>query len=241
MHGTERFHQDAGAPGPSPADITGVVLAGGLSRRMAIPQSGQPSGPARAKPNPQTDPDSPPETPDKGLMPFEGQPLASWVIERLQAQVGRVVINANRHLEHWTKFGWPVLADHRTGFAGPLAGLETALREAQTDWVLTVPCDGPFFPRNLVERLGAAAMRAEAQIASAATTSQAQPVYMLVRRDALSSLSAFLDAGGRRIDAWTTTLPHVTVIFDDERAFANLNTPEEFTAAQRSNESTGHA
>jgi molybdopterin-guanine dinucleotide biosynthesis protein A len=162
------------------------------------------------------------------LLEFQGEPLAASVLRRLQPQVGPVLINANRNLEAWAKFRLPVLPDQRQGFAGPLAGLETALQSAVTPWVLTVPCDGPCLPEDLVEQLAAAALRAQALVASARTVTQAHPVYMLVRRDALGSLTSFLDAGRRRIDAWTATLPHIEVVFPDEAAFANLNTPEDF-------------
>lgn len=171
-------------------------------------------------------------TTDKGLLNFRGRPLAARVLERLRPQVGPVLINANRHLEAWSQFGETLVSDRRTGFAGPLAGLEAALQAVQTPWVLTVPCDGPAFPLDLAARLGEAALQHAAQVASARTATQAHPVYMLVHESALPSLTAFLDSGRRRIDAWMATLPHIEVVFQDESAFANLNTPEEFAAAQ---------
>lgn len=200
---------------PTRDGITGVLLAGGLSRRMAEP-SAQPSVPSI----------------DKGLLNFQGQPLAVHILGRLRPQVSSVLINANRHLEAWAQFGAPVVTDRRDGFAGPLAGLEAALSAASSPWVLTVPCDGPLFPLDLAQHLSTAAHQQEAWVASARTDTQAHPVYMLVHRAALPSLIAFLDSGRRRIDAWTATLPHVEVVFADESAFANLNTPQEFAAAQ---------
>jgi FdhD protein len=225
MQGADRFIQDAPPASPARQDITGVLLAGGLSRRMS-PEQPKPSS-ENQQHHPHAEiPLNP--SPDKGLLDFQGEPLAASVLRRLQPQVGPVLINANRNLEAWAQFMHPVLPDRREGFAGPLAGLETALQSASTPWVLTVPCDGPCLPEDLVDRLAAAAVRAQVLVASARTATQSHPVYMLVRRDALSSLTKFLDDGRRRIDAWTATLPHVEVVFPDEAAFANLNTPEDF-------------
>lgn len=231
MQGAERFSQDAPPESPSRQDITGVLLAGGLSRRMT-PEKPRETSSQTA--HDRASAGRPEASPDKGLMDFRGEPLAAAVLKRLMPQVGTVIINANRHLETWARFGYPVLTDRREGFAGPLAGLETALHHASTPWVLTVPCDGPCLPDDLVSRLAAAAVRAQALVASARTATQAHPVYMLVRRDALNSLTGFLDSGRRRIDAWTATLPHVEVVFPDEAAFANLNTPDDFLSAPRS-------
>lgn len=228
MQGADRFIQDAPPAKPRRQDITGVLLAGGLSRRMRpgplepFTQNQQQTAHIDVPVNP---------SPDKGLLDFQGEALAATVLRRLQPQVGPVLINANRNLKAWTQFGHRVLPDQRQGFAGPLAGLETALQNAGTPWVVTVPCDGPCLPEDLVEQLAAAAVRAQVLVASARTATQSHPVYMLVRRDALSSLTRFLDDGRRRIDAWTATLPHVEVVFPDEAAFANLNTPEDFLRA----------
>lgn len=218
---------------PTPDRITGVLLAGGLSSRMTKRSDAPPALPTAT-------PESPPDaTPiDKGLLSFQGQPLAARVLQRLRPQVGRVLINANRQLEAWAQFGEPLVSDRREGFAGPLAGLEAALHAAQTPWILTVPCDGPAFPLDLAVRLGGAARQRTALVSSARTTTQAHPVYMLVHQSALASLTHFMNSGRRRIDAWTATLPHVEVVFEDELAFANLNTPEEFAAAQAAVESS---
>lgn len=197
------------------ACITGILLAGGLSRRMA----GLAQAPALS-------------SIDKGLLNFQGRPLAAHSLQRLRPQVGSVLINTNRQLEAWAQFGDPVFTDRREGFAGPLAGLEAALHAAQTPWVLTVPCDGPFFPVDLAERLSEAVHQQSAWVATARTAAQVHPVYLLAHQAALPALTRFLDSGRRRIDAWTATLPHVEVVFPDEAAFANLNTPEEFAAAQ---------
>jgi molybdopterin-guanine dinucleotide biosynthesis protein A len=118
------------------------------------------------------------------------------------------------------------------GFAGPLAGLQAALAAATTDWIVTAPCDSPFLPDDLVARLARAAVAHGATLAVARTFDQPHPVFALVRRDVEPHLSAFLAAGGRKIDAWYATLPIVEVAFDDEAdAFRNINTAAEHAAA----------
>jgi molybdopterin-guanine dinucleotide biosynthesis protein A len=188
------------------ADVTGVVLAGGLGRRMGGV--------------------------DKGLVPLAGRPMIAHVLERLRPQVGTLVINANQNRDRYEKFGHPVIADEVGGFAGPLAGLHAGMTFATSPYVATVPCDSPFLPADLVARLALAIEREHAQLAVAHTFAQAHPVFALVARDVLPHLTAFLAAGGRKIDAWYATLAVVAVPFDDEEAaFRNINTADELAAA----------
>ncbi|MFZ5511262.1 MAG: molybdenum cofactor guanylyltransferase MobA [Pseudomonadota bacterium] len=182
--------------------ITGLVLAGGLGRRMGGV--------------------------DKGLRPFRGKPMVAWALERLRPQVDTILINANQNLEAYQAFGHPVISDRIGGFAGPLAGLHAGLLAATTPLLVTVPCDSPFLPADLVARLAAARAAQDADLAVARTGDQPHPVFSLVRREVLDSLSRFLEGGGRKIDAWYSALRVVEVAFDDEaEAFANINTPQE--------------
>lgn len=184
--------------------ITGVVLAGGLGRRMGGI--------------------------DKGLQPLHGQPLVHWVIERLAPQVDELLINANQNGERYAAFGHPVVPDRIPGFAGPLAGLHAALTRARHPLVATAPCDSPFLPQDLVARLAQALFAADAELAVARTLDQPHPVFCLCRRSLLPHLSAFLAAGGRGIMRWHATLKAVEVGFDDEAAaFENLNTREDLS------------
>jgi molybdopterin-guanine dinucleotide biosynthesis protein A len=187
-------------------DVTGLVLAGGMGRRMGGV--------------------------DKGLVLLDGRPMVAHVIERLTRQVGAIVINANQNVEQYAALGYPVVSDSIGGFAGPLAGLHAGLLAAQTPYVATAPCDSPFLPLDLVSRLAAGLASAQAQLAVAHTFAQPHPVFALVSREVLPHLSAFLDGGGRKIDAWYATLRVVPVQFDDaEDAFRNINTPDELAAA----------
>ena len=182
--------------------ITGVILAGGLGRRMGGI--------------------------DKGLQELRGRPLAAWVVERLAPQVDELLINANQNTERYAAFGHRVVADQIPDFAGPLAGLHAALTAASHPLVATAPCDSPFLPADLVSRLFSALTANEADLAVARTFDQPQPVFCLCRRSVLPHLTEFLAGGGRKIDRWYTTLKVVEVSFDDEAdAFENINTREE--------------
>ena len=188
------------------ADVTGIVLAGGQGRRMGGV--------------------------DKGLVDLDGTPMIAHVLARLVPQVGDVLINANQNLDRYRAFGYPVVPDAVGGFAGPLAGLHAGMTRASRGFVVTVPCDSPFLPRDLVPRLRAKLDEKGAQLAVAKTFDQPHPVFALVRRDLLPNLAAFLASGGRKIDAWYAAFRAVEVAFDDEAlAFRNINTADELAAA----------
>ncbi len=187
--------------------ITGVVLAGGLGRRMGGV--------------------------DKGLQPLRGRPMVAWVLDRFAPQVDEVLINANQNLDDYAALGHRVIADEIGGFAGPLAGLQRGLSEASHGLVATVPCDSPFLPHDLVPRLLSALDHGAAELAVAKTHQQPHPVFCLCRRSLLPHLTSFLREGGRKIDAWYASLRVVEVPFDDEAdAFRNINTPDELASAE---------
>jgi molybdopterin-guanine dinucleotide biosynthesis protein A len=182
--------------------VTGIVLAGGQGRRMGGV--------------------------DKGLQPLEGRPMVAWAIERLAPQVEAIVVNANQNLDAYRAFGYPVVSDAVGGFAGPLAGLHAGLQATRTALAVTVPCDSPFLPTDLVARLRSALEAGDAEIAVAKTGDQPHPVFSLVQRKILPHLEAFLHSGGRKIDAWYASLKVVEVSFDDQaEAFSNINTRED--------------
>ncbi len=167
---------------------------------------------------------------DKGLQLLRGKPMVSWVLGRLAPQVNEVLINANQNLEAYARFGQRVLPDEIAGFAGPLAGLHAGLQAAAHPLVVTVPCDSPFLPLDLVSRLGLAL--ADNDLAVAKTGDQPHPVFSLLRRSLLGNLKTYLDGGGRKIDAWYEPLQVIQVPFDDEaEAFRNINTLEELRSA----------
>jgi len=184
--------------------VTGVVLAGGQGRRMGGV--------------------------DKGLQLLHGKPMVAAVLARLAPQVNEIVINANQNLGTYEGFGHRVVPDAIGGFAGPLAGLHAGLGAARHPLALTAPCDSPFLPLDLLSRLRKAL--GENDLAVAKTGDQVHPVFSLVRVSVLDHLSKFLATGGRKIDAWYSTLEVVEVAFDDEAdAFRNINTRDELNSA----------
>ena len=192
---------------PTPERITGLVLAGGLGRRMGGV--------------------------DKGLSLLGGEPLVEHIIRRLAPQVGRLIINANQNHDIYAGFGYPVVGDRIEGHAGPLAGLEAGLAACTTPYLLTVPCDSPLLPADLVSRLAACLTAHKASIAVARTGEQLHPVFSLIRSDELPELQAFINAGGRRMEAGLRRLCWAPCPFDDcPEAFANINTPDELRAHQ---------
>jgi molybdopterin-guanine dinucleotide biosynthesis protein A len=180
--------------------VSGIVLAGGLGRRMGGV--------------------------DKGLQLLHGRPMIAHVLARLAPQVDDIVINANQNHERYAAFGRRVVPDEIGGFAGPLAGLHAGLGAISHPLAVTVPCDSPFLPEDLVARLHAQLDRND--LAVAKTGDQPHPVFALVRRAVAANLETFLKSGGRKIDAWYASLKVVEVQFDDEAdAFRNINTLEE--------------
>jgi molybdopterin-guanine dinucleotide biosynthesis protein A len=184
--------------------VSGIVLAGGQGRRMGGV--------------------------DKGLQPFRGRPMVAWAIERLAPQVDELIVNANRNPERYAALGHRVVADELGGFAGPLAGLHAGMKAARHELIVTVPCDSPFLPLDLVSRLKRSLN--DHDLAVVKTGAQPHPVFCLVRKRVLANLEAFLASGGRKIDLWYAALSVVEVAFDDEaEAFRNINTREELGAA----------
>jgi molybdopterin-guanine dinucleotide biosynthesis protein A len=200
----------------NPNEITGLILAGGRGSRMGGV--------------------------DKGLQNFNGMPLALHTLTRLQmgGGVGQLMINANRNLSAYESFGASVWPDVLADYAGPLAGFLTGLERCETPFLVTVPCDTPLLPLDLVPRLAAALEAEDADIAMAAAPEvgpdgqvqvRSQPVFCLLRVDLLESLVQFTAAGGRKIDAWTSLHKTLLVPFnlpgDDPQAFCNANTLSE--------------
>ncbi len=193
----------------SRADVTGIVLAGGQGRRMGGV--------------------------DKGWVELAGMPMIAHVLRRLTPQVADILINANQNLDRYRALGHPVFADTVGGFAGPLAGLHAGMAYATHELVVTVPCDSPFLAADLVDRLHSRLVANDAELAVARTFDQPHPVFALVHRSVLPNLAAFLEGGGRKIDAWYASLKVVEVGFDDEAdAFRNINTADELAAAAKS-------
>ncbi len=180
---------------------------------------------------------------DKGLVHLNGKPMVQHVLDRLAPQLdaGAVAINANRSHETYAALGIPVFADALTGFEGPLAGVIAGMDfwsnapkstfGADFTHVLTVPCDSPFFPVDLVAKLAQAMTENNVEIAVVRTASGAQPVFALYAIHLRDSLATFLKSGKRKIDVWTAQHSVAHVYFDNEKAFTNINTEKDLVAA----------
>lgn len=183
--------------------VTGCILAGGRGLRM---------GGA-----------------DKGLIPYQGKPLAQHMLERLAPQVGKCLIIANRNLDKYQAMGVRVLSDGTPGFLGPIAGIATALATIDTPFLMTVPCDTPGFPSDLVTRLHAAlAANPNAQVAVTHDGEQRQFLFALYRQTLADAAASALAAGERAIWRWHEKLEVVEVPFaNSAAAFANFNSAQD--------------
>jgi len=170
---------------------------------------------------------------DKGLALLDDHPLISWVLECIAPQVDEVFISANRNLDQYQQFGHRVLTDISPDFQGPLAGLSRAMSDAAHSLVLCVPCDTPFLPDDLVERLTVALEKSGTDLAIPVCNGRAHRAVCLCRRNLLPSLENFLAQGGRRVGEWQSTLQYIEVPFDDEHAFSNINTAAELVRHEK--------
>lgn len=187
-------------------EMTALVLAGGKSRRMG----GR----------------------DKGLLPYAGGLLIERVVEGIRPQVGEVLISANRNREAYERLGLPVLADPLDDYQGPLAGFLAGLLRVRSNYLLTLPCDGPTVAPDLAYRLGQGLLDADADIAVAHDGERLQPVYTLMHRRVMPGLQSALAAGERKIDRWFPQQAWTRVDFSDVPGqFDNINTPQDYERA----------
>ncbi len=190
--------------------ISSIILSGGLARRM--------------------------DGANKGMLPLRGKPLIAHVIERISPQVSELLINANQNAAAFQQFNLPVLPDLRTGFPGPLAGIEAGLsyiQNTKSEYLQSLPCDSPLVLHDLAARLLAGLLQADAAIAVAASDGVAHPVFCLMKKSVLPSLQAFLDAGERKVSIWQKSQNYIEVDFSDcNEAFTNLNTFEDLKALE---------
>ena len=182
--------------------ITGIILAGGRAERMG----GQ----------------------DKGLLPLAGRPMASYAIARLQPQVGTLIINANRHLDQYQALGYPVVSDTVGDFFGPLAGMLAAMETAETEYLISVPCDSPLLSNHYVQRMYTALQEQQADLSVAHNGERLQPVFALLKTALRADLRQYLQSGERKIDRWFAKHQMAIVDLSDQPAmFRNINTPQE--------------
>ncbi|GJM05537.1 MAG: molybdenum cofactor guanylyltransferase [marine bacterium B5-7] len=188
------------------SDVTGVILAGGQARRMG----GQ----------------------DKGLVMLNGKPMIEIIIEVFKPQTAKLLINANRNHDRYSQYGLELVADELSGFCGPLAGMASALTKINTDYMVTAPCDSPFIPVDLVQRLAYALENKSTQISVAHDGKRIQPVFCMLKKTLLQSLTDYLAAGERKIDRWFEQHDFAIADFSDKpETFDNINTHEDVESA----------
>ena len=178
--------------------LTGLILAGGQGSRMG----GR----------------------DKGLVPYRGRLLVDHVIGRVASQVDELLISANRNIDDYARRGHKVLADTLPGFQGPLAGVLAGLQAASNEWVLTVPCDMPHLPEDLVRRLLEA--RQELAIVIAEDGARTHPAVMLIHTSLAQRLAAYLASGKRSVHGFQEAVGFATARFDPA-GMVNINSPPE--------------
>ncbi|MFK8066641.1 MAG: molybdenum cofactor guanylyltransferase MobA [Gammaproteobacteria bacterium] len=187
--------------------ITGVILAGGLARRMG-------GG-------------------DKALLSLSGTLLIRHILDILEPQVDQVVINANRNHDQYKALGQTVLSDTIEGYVGPLAGMATAMKYVSSSHILVVPCDSPFLDENLVARFIKAYESSKADICVAHDGERLQPVFALIKTSTRASLEKYLADEQRKIDTWYSQQSMAKVDFSDlPEMFININTPEDLEKAE---------
>ena len=191
----------------SQTKVTGVILAGGLARRM----------------NKQ----------DKGLVSFKGRPMVSYAIAALAPLVDQIVINANRSSEQYRQFGWPVVADQTDSFDGPLAGVLSAMTHADADVLLVIPCDSPLIKAVHLQKLLAARAENDADVAVAFDGERLHPVFLAIKTTLKTSLQDYLASGQRKMAVWLEQQNMVQVDFSNEpEIFSNINTMADLSALE---------
>lgn len=179
--------------------ITGLILAGGRSSRM----NGH----------------------DKGLLKLNDKPMIDYVIQKLKPQVKQILISANRHIEQYQQFGYEVLLDDYDDFRGPLAGMLRGLSHSKSEYLLTVPCDGPLLPADLVRRMLYFARENHVRAVIAFDGKYRQPTYNLVHRELLPAMSQSLEQNEHKLGKWLMDNGALELDFSDQKsAFININT-----------------
>lgn len=185
--------------------VTGVVLAGGLARRM----------------NKQ----------DKGLVNFKGQPMIRYAVQAMAPVVDELLINANRNIEQYQVFSYPVISDATSDFDGPLAGIYAALNICQNEVLLVIPCDSPFITAEGLTALLNERASSDADIAVAFDGERLHPVFLALKTSLKDSLQKYLAQGERKIDRWIEQHHWVKVDFSaSPEFFENINTLEQLHA-----------
>ncbi len=178
--------------------VSGVVLAGGMGRRM--------------------------QQQDKGLVLFKNQPLVTYAIAAMEPLVDELMISANRNQERYSQFGYRVIGDDNANFDGPLAGILAAMQHASHPVLLIMPCDSPLIGSQHLQRL-LDQLGDDSEIAAAFDGQRLHPVVAAIKTNLRDDLQAYLQSGERRLEQWFNSRRLLRVDFSDvPEVFANINT-----------------
>ena len=190
--------------------VTGVILAGGLARRM--------------------------NNQDKGLINYKGRPMVSYAIAALASVADVSIINANRNREQYQAFGLPVVADQTDSFDGPLAGVLSAMLYTEADILVVMPCDSPLIKAEHLQKLLATRVKNDADVAVAFDGERLHPVFLAIKSSLKTSLQDYLISGQRKADHWLKQQKMVAADFSDEpEIFVNINTLTELSELEAKN------
>jgi molybdenum cofactor guanylyltransferase len=190
-----------------PRQVTGVILAGGQARRMGGI--------------------------DKGLIKVHNRALIEYIIQAFAPQVHNVLISANRNFDQYKKYGYNINADILPGHLGPLTGMLSALLAADTEYILTVPCDCPFVAANYAQRMWRCHLEEQVPVCIAHDGNRLQPMFTLLHHELASNLETYLTSGHRKAKPWLLQRKHALVDFSDfSEMFFNVNTPEDLTVLE---------
>ena len=188
----------------SQTKVTGVILAGGLARRM--------------------------NNQDKGLINYKGRPMVSYAIAALTSVADQSIINANRNREQYQAFGLPVVADQTDSFDGPLAGVLTAMIYTNADVLVIMPCDSPLIKAEHLQKLLSTRAENDADVAVAYDGERLHPVFLAIKTSLKKSLQDYLASGQRKVDHWLEQQKMVKADFSNEpEIFININTMTELS------------
>ncbi len=191
----------------SQTKVAGVILAGGRARRM--------------------------NNQDKGLVNFNGCPMVSYAIAALAPVVDCVFINANRNIDQYRQFGWPVISDQTDSFDGPLAGILTAMIHADADVLVVIPCDSPLIKTEHLQKLLLTRAEHNADVAVAFDGTRLHPVFLAIKTALQTSLQEYLADGQRKVEVWLAQQNLVRVDFSNEtEIFSNINTMTELSVLE---------
>jgi molybdopterin-guanine dinucleotide biosynthesis protein A len=194
----------------SQTKVAGVILAGGRARRM--------------------------NNQDKGLVNFKGSPMVSYAIAALAPVVDCIFINANRNIDQYRQFGWPVISDQTDSFDGPLAGILAGMIHADADILVVIPCDSPLIKTEHLQKLLLTRAENNADAAVAFDGVRLHPVFLAIKTSLQANLQDYLAHGHRKVAVWLERQNLIQVDFSNEpEIFCNVNTMAELSVLEETN------